>query len=351
MTKLLDLLSATTEDFEKRNASGEEYSNNGYSNRIRLRDESYVNTLENLANHVISSKSTESAEISTDDVSLSYTFKEIGREVENISLGKAIRLNSEKLKNLENRIGISTEIQEQENTMGDVTDKTIGDMENTEISEKVELTGSIVSDIPEENEAVVENVPSAIGDFGATNITSSQIDEVYQQIMEETQETLKAKEDAAKAEADVVEAEKLAKQRIEESEQKVLEKSTEQAEIQAKRAAAIARRTEVENAIIAAIGTQRNTLGIAKHKYIEQQQNARLKIQELNEQAESKTRENDKKIIDFQKIIDEGISDLTQVENEIAKKEAILAALNTSIDGVSNFANSDVQESVYQKVA
>ena len=103
MAKLFSLLSATTEDYEKINSEGKQYTNTGYPNRIKLRDESRTNMLENLEKKVIESK-TRDAKEATATAEAAYTLNQVGQNFSQVEPGKAIRLTSEKLENLENRL-------------------------------------------------------------------------------------------------------------------------------------------------------------------------------------------------------------------------------------------------------
>lgn len=347
MAKLLELLSTTTENLENFNELGNQFDNTGYSSRIRLRAESYDETLKKLMNRVIKSKNDITKEETVVENVVSYELTEIGTTVDHIGECKAIKLSDEKLSNLENKLF-------NQNSNEEITAD-----DNKSIDEEVTNQEMEVSPVEEENVNSEDTVNSEEADVTDVEenvvIESSHIDEVYQQIMRETEETLKAKEEAVKAQSDVKEAEQLAKEKVEESDKKVLEKSAEQAEIQARKAAAIAKREEIEKSIIAALSAQKSTLGKAKKKYIAQQEESKLKLQEINDMIAKQTEENDKKIIEFQKTIDQELSDLTKVEDEIAKKQAILDALSNPVefdnsqDYANNFVNPEQENNSYHK--
>lgn len=379
MTKIFNLLSATTDEYEQMNSEKSQYINTGYPNRIKLRDESRTNMLENLENNVIASKTNDTNEATT-KVELAYTLNHIGQNFNQVGLGKAIRLTSEKLENLQNKLveqnyipEVASVTDDVESAKDDVVDN-IGKMPMENNNSNVESTVNDLKTIfeetagDEESENVVEP------------IESSEIDKVYQEILKETEETLRAKESADKAKADVEvaekqskekieEAERKAQEKVEESDKKLLELNAEKAEIQARKAEAIAKREKIEKDIIKMLGSQRTILGKSKQQYLQQQDESKVKIQELNEQtkkqtdeinrkAEIKTAENNEKIIEFQKANEQERSDLTQVEDEIARKEAILAALSNSVgfnstpENINNIVNENEEAiSSYQKVA
>lgn len=378
MAKLLEMVSATTGDFEKLNSSGTQYANEGYSNRIRLREESHSNVMENLASGVIDRKVSVVADEVVQDTSPIYSITSVGDSFEQVSPCKAIMLNSEKMENLSRRFSdVAEEVVENSDEVvaDEVVVQTVFEPEVTEVETEIvpEMGESVVVDEsvpvvsePEVETAVVVTIEDAkvVDDSGVgekeisnINIDNSQIDEVYQQILKKTEETLKAKEAADRAQADLEDAEKLAKQQMDESDKKVLEKNAELAEIQARRAAAIARREEVEKAIIDALGNQEHTLSREKQKFIDSEQASILKIQEIQEQAEKYTKKNEERIIEVQPEIDRERLGLTEEEDKTAKIEAILTALTSPIgldvsqDSVVDFSAVSEDEITYRKVA
>ena len=380
MAKLLSLLSATTEDYESINSEGKQYTNTGYPNRIKLRDESRTNMLDNLEKKVIESKVNDIKE-ATPKVESAYTLSQIGQNFIQEELGKAIRLTSEKLENLENRLVEQNYSQKDAYITQDVElPPTMDNITNNSEEITIENNNSNAESIVNDSETVVEtNTSDEKEENMIEPIESSQIDKVYQEIIKETEDTLKAKKDADKAKADVEEAEKhsqeeieeaerKAQEKIEEADKKLLELSAEKAEIQARKAEALAKREQVEKDIIKMLGSQRATLGKSKQQYLQQQDESKARLQQLNEQtkkqtdeinkkAEIKTAENNAKILEFQKANEQERSDLAQVEDEIARKEAILAALSNSvgfnsISESTNSINENAEPTVsYQKVA
>lgn len=381
MAKLFSLLSATTEDYEKINSEGKQYTNTGYPNRIKLRDESRTNMLENLEKKVIESKNNDTKE-ATATAEATYTLNQVGQNFSQVEPGKAIRLTSEKLENLENRL-VEQNYNQTDATITADADLTPTMENTTSNSEEIAIANnnSNVEPIVNDSETVVETNTSDEKEENVVEpIESSQIDKVYQEIIKETEDTLKAKADADKAKADVEEAERhsqekieeaerKAQEKIEESDKKLLELSAEKAEIQARKAEALAKREQVEKDIIKMLGSQRATLGKSKQQYLQQQDESKARLQQLNEQtkkqtdeinkkAEIKTAENNAKILEFQKANELERSDLTQVEDEIARKEAILAALSNSVgfNSISESTDNNINENAeptvsYQKVA
>ena len=328
MAKLINFLSTTTEDFEKLNDSGIQYENSGYPNRIRLREESHANIIENLASMVTVSETKESDS--------SFLFTEVGEHFEQSAPSKAIRLNSEKTDNLLTNLGIDID------KTSEIT------IEETAVDEKVEVEQNVeekdeqeVSEISTNNEnqepieETTEIKQETVGEL-ANSI------EVYQLLQKETEEALEAKKTVAKLKIDVEEAEKSTSQQIEESEQKVLGKSAELAEAQARKAAAIARRKEV----IAMSKAQLPVVTKAKQKDIDEQHTLTLKLQELQDYAQKCTKANEEKLVEFQRQIDKELSDSIQIENETAQIEAMFAASN-----LSYFGNDENNESYQKKVA
>ena len=344
MAKLMDLLNTTTGDFEKRNEAGEQYLNEGYSNRIRLRESSHANILENLMNYASVSEVSIETPIVDSSSDSSYTMTVVDGEVEQISTCKAIMLNSEKFSNLSSRIGYSIE-------------------ENSDIDVKI-TEDNVVADeqaIVDSESDVVENTDDAVSielSMEEVSYSSAVIDDVYDQIMKQTEKTLQAKKLAIEAEEEVARVEEEVKQKVEESNQRLLEKSAEQAEILARQAAAEAELEQIERAIADVYNTQKKSMGIAEQSYIEREKKSRTKIQELQDQGARQTRENEEKIEESQKVIDQGITNLTQVTDKIARKQKILAALTNSVgfdntnDNLVNF-NSTVEEvdTGYRKIA
>lgn len=377
MAKVFNLLSATTDEFEQINLSQGQYTNTGYPNRIKLREESRTNMAENLANGVIKGK-TDDAEKAPAKVESSYTLSQVGQNFTQVEAGKAIRLTGEKLENLEKKLVEQNYIQEENADTVELARNDVVDNEEKAPVENSEPTVEPVandSKIATENDTENEKVENPV-----EPIENSQIDKVYQEIIKETEETLKAKEEADKAKADIEEAEKQAKEKIEEAERqakeqieesdkKLLELSAEKAEIQARKAEALAKREKVEKDIIKMLGSQRTTLGKSKQQYLQQQNELKMRMQEINEQtkkqtdeiskkAEMKTAENNEKILEFQKANEQERSDLTQVEDELARKEAILAALSNSVgfnyeqENTNNIVSGNEETAVsYQKVA
>ena len=357
MANILDFLSAKTEDYEKRNLSGEKYINEGYSNRIRLRDESYNNTVANVLDKLSTPYSSEYAseeiqgvtpiEVNSD---VSYSLKTINaNDYEEIGLNKAIMLNEEKAKNLAYNVGLNDMVKSSD--LAKFEEGRGLNMNNARENNMVDFNNN-------QNDFVNSvNLEKKSGSSEKA-IASSEFYEEYQKIMRATDETMRAKDEAYKAKNDVMKVEEEVKQKLEKSEQELLSKSAEQAELQARKEAAEARQKELELSIAHALSHQNSSLIRAKKKYTEEKVNAELKIQELYVKAEKQTRENDEKITEVQRTIDRDRSDLTQVENEISKKEAILESLNktaefnfVSEDGNSVVNYLDDQEYSYKKAA
>ena len=377
MAKIFNLLSATTDEYEQINLNQGQYTNTGYPNRIKLREESRTNMSENLANNVIKSKIND-AEKAEPKVELAYTLSQIGLNFNQEEPGKAIRLTVEKLENLEKKLAEQNYIAEEVNNTIESTKKEATDNEEKKVVESNEAN---VEPIVNNSETVVEDdAKTEKSETVIEPIENGQIDKVYQEIIKETEETLKAKEDVEKAKADVEEAEKQskekieeaerqAKEKIEESDKKLLELSAEKAEIQARKAEALAKREKVEKDIIKMLGSQRTTLGKSKQQYLQQQDELKIRMQELHEhtkkqtdeisrKAEMKTAENNEKILKFQKDNEKERTNLIQVEDELARKEAILAALSNSVglnyeqENTNNIISENEESNVsYQKVA
>lgn len=362
MANILDFLSAKTEDYEKRNLSGEKYINEGYSNRIRLREESYANTVANVLDkfstpvsytEVNSSfggeevKASAPIEVNSD---ISYSLKSVNtNDYEEIGLSKAIMLNEEKAKNLANNVGLDDMVKSSD--LAKFEEGRDLNMDNMRENNMVDFNNNQNDFV---NSANLEKKSGS----SEKAIASSEFYEEYQKIMRATDETMKAKDDAYRAKTDVMKVEEEVKQKLEKSERELLSKSAEQAELQARKEAAEARQKELELSIAHALSHQNSSLIRAKKKYTEEKVNAELKIQELYVKAEKQTRENDEKITEVQRTIDRDRSDLTQVENEIAKKEAILESLNKTAefnfvadDGNSIVHYLDDQEYSYKKSA
>lgn len=336
----LENLKFTTADFENRIAEGKEFSGVGYPNRIRLRQTSYANALEKLATY----SKNDASEVTDTKADSGYTISDVN--IDNVSMvapSKPIMLKGEKFNNIKKNLNIAPAIQEEkEEQMDAAIEVPTTDIEKTE---------PVVEAKEEESEEVVPTVTEA-SEQSSNDMTmdNSEIDRAYEQIQKETEETLHAKETALQAQKSVETVKLEIKQKMEESDAKVLEKSTEQAEMRARKEAALTRKQEIDRSIIAAFSSQRQALTQAKEKYLKQQEASQNEINELQKQAELKAQENSNKIVEFQRTIDQDRNDLTEVENEIARKEAILKALSNPLE-LNNPSVVDEEEKTYKKVA
>lgn len=336
----LENLKFTTVDFENRIAEGKKFNGVGYPNRIRLRQTSYANALEKLATY----SKNDALEATDTKIDSGYTISDVN--IDNVSMvapSKPIMLKGEKFNNIKKNLNIAPTVQEEKKEQEDTTIEV-----PTVDTEKNE---PVVEDKEEKNEEVVpmvaETSKQSSNDIAMDN---SEIDKVYEQIQKETEETLRAKETALKAQKSVETVKLEIKQKMEESDARVLEKSTEQAEMRARKEAALTRKQEIDRSIIAAFSSQRQALTLAKEKYLKQQETSQNEINELQKQAELKAQENSNKIVEFQRTIDQDRNDLTEVENEIARKEAILKALSNPLE-LNNPSVVNEEEKTYKKVA
>lgn len=340
----LENLKFTTADFENRIAEGKEFSGVGYPNRIRLRQTSYANALEKLATY----SKNDASEVADTKADSGYTISDVN--IDNISMvapSKPIMLKGEKFNNIKKNLNIAPAIQEEKEEQMDAAIE----VPTTDPTTDIEKTEPVVEAKEEKSEEVVPTVTEA-SEQSSNDMTmdNSEIDRAYEQIQKETEETLHAKETALQAQKSVETVKLEIKQKMEESDAKVLEKSTEQAEMRARKESALTRKQEIDRSIIAAFSSQRQALTQAKEKYLKQQEASQNEINELQKQAELKAQENSNKIVEFQRTIDQDRNDLTEVENEIARKEAILKALSNPLE-LNNPSVVDEEEKTYKKVA
>lgn len=308
--------------------SKEQYPDSiAYPNRIRFRDSSYGNFnskgVKKLKQETVTAQPKEVPKTDklfsvVDDISSA-------NQLEN-EQARPIMLKEEKIVNLCNNVGVTiSALSEKKELKEENKANTVADV--NPIEEKNELP---IDTVVEETIPAVNDISNEIKEV--ENVDNAEIDKVYEQIQKETEETLKAKDGALEAKKNVEVVRQEVQQRMEESDARVLEKSAEQAEMKARKEAAIRRNQEIERSIVAAFATQRQALTSAKERYLMQQQQTKDEINELNRRADDKARENDSKIDEFQKTIDKDREDVTSIENEIARKESILAALNNSME-------------------
>lgn len=347
MTELMNIR-VSTSDLQKRIDKGEQFENTGYSNRIKLRSTSRANISENIMNYAVVAN-----EYTTDN---GYTITDYNAEQSQlISPSKPINLKEERfngmLANVSKILPLSTEIDTKnekeiaskekepapvsvEDSVAVTTDDQVSRADNKEVSNFEEHIEKKKDEIVADKE-----LPKQVNEM---DINNSDVNKFYEEILKETNETKQAKEQAEKANEEVKKQEELTKKQIEESDKKLLEKSAEQAEIQAKKEAANARKAEVDKQIVATLNNQRSIMKEAKKSYLAQQQTSKARVDELRQKAALKTQENNDKIVEFQKNIDADKLEINVMEEEIAKKEAILAALSTSPEFFASMTNNTI---------
>lgn len=339
MAELMNI-QVSTNDLQKRIDSGEQFEILGYSNRIKLRSTSRANILANIMNYAV--------------VDSGYSLKEFeDKTAESIGPSKPINLKEDRFDGMVANIS---------NTLNfDVTDSSEMAIENEDKASleaeepqfednnpKEEEAKSEEVEVTEEKKEVSPEVSLEDSNLGDKSLNSTDVDKAYEEILKETNEAKQAKEAADKASEEAKKQEALTQKQIEESDKKVLEKSTEQSEIQAKKEAATARKMEVDKQILSTLNKQKSIMKQAKNDYLAQQKTSNERIAELKQQAETRTQENENRIVEFQKNIDADRIEINAMEEEIAKKEAILAALSNSPEFFTNMQNSDANSTTME---
>lgn len=364
--KMLDL-STTTNEYEENMQT----ERTNFPNKIKLRPESFEHVVSNIVNFPVRNNTITDIKAEETKTDSRYNLIQIPNRPEKISESKAIKLKQEKLIAMKDNLNLNDKTEEIFNDseeLMDVEEKveavelpTLEETmvldnisENIENNDIMELENNNELDFAETKEVEVENVENK------EEITVNEVDELYQQISQETKDTLKIKEDALKAQKRIQEFETTAKQELDDSNQRLQEKSAEQAGVQAKKEDALKRKSEVEQKIAETFARQKKALKQAKENYLSIISSAETRELELRESVMKQTEANESKIIQFQESIDRDTSVITEVEEEIARKEAVLKALSGSVgiglanDAVAMSMGQEIQneeEPVYRKVA
>ena len=393
MAKLLEMVSATTGDFEKLNSSGTQYANEGYSNRIRLREESHSNVMENLASGVIDSKVSVVADEVVQDTSPIYSITSVGDSFEQVSPCKAIMLNSEKMAVLSEKFrDVTEEIVENSDEVAEeaVVESEVvpefaevdGDVQS-EISESVVVDDSQFVVSEEQDVAIVEQDAEIVNSdtvssetdtvISYADVDMSDVAEMNQKLQEKVEATLlekqlldqaKKEEEEAKKRYDeqIEKAERDSKEKIEECNRKLLEASAENAELEAVR---LAKKEELEASkrdTIAMAMTQTDTLEKQRQDYIQQRQSSKLNVEQMELEVKNKLTEIDKRTIDETKDTDAKFMeierdneqkrlDIAELDDELAKEAQLRAAMAGYIGLDTDVSFSDSNEISYRKVA
>ncbi|MDD6223850.1 MAG: hypothetical protein PUB18_02490 [bacterium] len=320
---------------------GEQVSGNGEYNRIKLRPESFQTVCSSIENYVARDEQTSNVSSLVSNI-----------ENNNLDIRLYDGILDSKMNVLNSVFDISGSLAKPLNLKQDKLDVIVH-----RVNENALKGISLIDQIDEVQEEPIEFMGGNL-DFSDNHseMESIKLDEVYETINRETQVTLAVKKEAEKAQTDLVTAEQQIKEEVEQSNHRLQEKSTEHAAIQAKKEEALKRRDKIDSDIVKAFTEQKKILNQAKQSYTQIIEDVRQKENRLREEARMQTEENESKIVQFQQSIDRDNSDITMIEEENARKEAILAALSGPLElgivspVVDNSIESDTSFQTYKKI-